>query len=468
MVKDKSWFAVSRKGLRELQEGKPKHFILRELVQNAWDEETKKCAVEGKWNKGHAFITVEDDNPEGFKDLSHSFTLFAPTEKRSDPEKRGRFNLGEKQVLALCEVASVATTKGVMFFDDRGRRHSKEKREFGSKVSVKVKMTKQEYEEMMEVVKTYLIPRGIGLSVNGERIEYRKPDYVVEAVLPTEIEEGGVLRPTKRKTKIHILRRNDKGQLYELGLPVCEIDCAYDVDVQQKVPLSPDREKVSSSYLSQIYAEVLNATHEELTEEHSSDVWIRNATANKRVSKEAVKSVIQKRYGERAVVANPKDRNSIDEAISKGYRVVYGQELSKEEWENIRSAEAIPSSSELFGETWTTGKTVEPDENMQAVAKLAERIAERCLGVTITIKFSEWESTVAAQYGNCTLTFNVGRLGRGFFKPRISTEILDLIIHELAHEEGRHIEAGYHEAMTKMGGQLVMIALKEPDFFTVA
>lgn len=35
-MKNKSWFEASKEGLRELQEGKPKHFIARELIQNAY------------------------------------------------------------------------------------------------------------------------------------------------------------------------------------------------------------------------------------------------------------------------------------------------------------------------------------------------------------------------------------------------------------------------------------------------
>ncbi|MEK7783019.1 MAG: hypothetical protein AAB279_03720, partial [Candidatus Binatota bacterium] len=79
-----------------MQEGKPKHFIARELVQNAWDESTKKCEFKAEWKNGVANISVTDDSPEGFRDLSDAFTLFAPTYKRADPTKRGRFNLGEK------------------------------------------------------------------------------------------------------------------------------------------------------------------------------------------------------------------------------------------------------------------------------------------------------------------------------------------------------------------------------------
>ena len=108
-MNEKKWFEVSRKGLKQLQEGKPKEFVVRELIQNAWDEDISKCYVTIIQKDGTANILVEDDCPEGFKDITHAFTLFAPTCKRSDPQKRGRFNIGEKQVLAICRHAIVKT-----------------------------------------------------------------------------------------------------------------------------------------------------------------------------------------------------------------------------------------------------------------------------------------------------------------------------------------------------------------------
>ena len=41
-----------------------------------------------------ADLTVEDDGPEGFKDLAHAYTLFSESYKRGNPEQRGQFNLG--------------------------------------------------------------------------------------------------------------------------------------------------------------------------------------------------------------------------------------------------------------------------------------------------------------------------------------------------------------------------------------
>ena len=466
-MKNKNWFEVSREGLRELQAGKPKDFVVRELIQNAWDEDISICCLNTTHqNGGVAEIRIEDDSPEGFRDLSHAFTLFASTYKRGDPEKRGRFNIGEKQVLAVCLEAVISTTKGTITFDSNGRSHNPQlKLKKGSIIKLKMRMSKEEYEEMVNSINLYLPPKGISFSVNGATLLYREPYKVVDTALPTEIQKENKVVKAYRKTKIQIHKADGVAYIYEMGLPICKIDCAYHVDVQQKVPMSIDRDRVSQSYLQKIFALVLNETCEEVLSENSSDSWVREGMGNKNVSEEAVRSIVKSRYGDKVVVATPGDRRSVDEAIAHGYRVIYGSELSRPEWENVRKADAIHSSSTFFPSSSTDdAEEVEKDDNMIRVEKLAKKIAKRCLGIDITVQFLKWTG-VGAQYGHRTLVFNVKKLGERFFNPPVNARVIDVIVHELAHEKGLHTEISYHNCLTKMAGKLVMIALEEPKFF---
>ena len=52
---------------------------------------------------------------------------------------------------------------------------------------------------------------------------------------------------------------------------------------------------------------------------------------------------MKKRFGEKVCVANPFDKQSIDEAISNGYNVIYGSEMSKEEWGKVKENNLIQS-----------------------------------------------------------------------------------------------------------------------------
>jgi len=483
MIMKKNWFEVSKEGLRQLQEGKPKDFVLKELVQNAWDEDgVTYCFVKIHHSNGKLFISVADNAPEGFKDLTHAFTLFAPTYKRLDPEKRGRFNIGEKQVLAICKKAVICTTKGTIVFTPEGRHHKRLKMPSGSVIEVELRANKQEFQAVMEKIFTYLPPRRINFQINDGQIPYRRPYKTVEATLPTEIQRQDRLAKTVRKTKVDIHRAIDpvlgklihresvvlKSYLYEMGLPICEIDCRCSVDVQQKIPLSIDRETVSQSYLQKIFTIVLNLTHDEISSKNVSEVWVREGMGGNDVSKEAVKSVIKARYGDKVVVATPGDTLGKDKAIAHGYRVVHGSEMSAKEWSNIRMAEAIVSTAVQFPTEMVEGELVVVNGDMEKVEELAKRIAARCLSCEIAVSFKSWSGGVSAQYGNRHLTFNVKTLGRGFFTPPVTSRVINLIVHELAHEKGTHTEEVYHQWLSSMAGHLVIIALDDPAFFDVS
>jgi len=118
-AKGSAWFAVDKQGLAKILERKGKEFALLELIQNAWDEPgvTTVTASLDYHGRNRAWLVVEDDAPEGFKDLSHAFTLFAESGKKTNPEQRGRFNLGEKLVLALCDRVMIETTQGGLLFE---------------------------------------------------------------------------------------------------------------------------------------------------------------------------------------------------------------------------------------------------------------------------------------------------------------------------------------------------------------
>src|SRR5919206_1272675 len=145
----KQWFDVDRAGLGKQAEQHGKGRLVGELVQNALDEagvtriDITLAPVPGR---PLADLTVEDDSPEGFRDLAHAYTLFAESYKRANPEQRGQYNFGEKLVLAVCESASISTTKGTVLFTDEGRvEYPRQNRERGSIFQGRIKMTREEY-----------------------------------------------------------------------------------------------------------------------------------------------------------------------------------------------------------------------------------------------------------------------------------------------------------------------------------
>src|SRR5246127_3031138 len=186
----KQWFDVDRAGLGKQAEQHGKGRLVGELIQTALDEAgVTQIAVTLAPVPGRplADLTVEDDSPEGFKDLSHAYTLFAESYKRGNPEQRGQFNLGEKMVLAVCESASITTTKGTVVFDPAvGRiKKPKQKRERGSVFQGRIKMTREEYPQVCDYLRCLLLPESVAVTFNGDRLLPRKPLRTFDASLET-------------------------------------------------------------------------------------------------------------------------------------------------------------------------------------------------------------------------------------------------------------------------------------------
>lgn len=460
------WFEVDKGGLRQLLEGKDKGFVLRELIQNAWDEPgVTRVDVTLERLAGTPFVEVivKDDAPEGFYDITHAFTLFANTRKRKDAEARGRFNLGEKQVLALCRTAEIVTTKGTVLFTEAGeRKKSKAATEAGSIFTGEFRMTTSEIHDAMRSVSTFLSPRGIVTTFNEALIEHREPKAEVEAILATEVaDEEGTLRPTKRKTviEIHEVREGETAMIYEMGLPVVETGDRYHYNITQRVPLTADRDNVKPSFLRDVRAEVLNVVIEDLDADEASEQWVREAGEDERTEPEVFRQVITKRFGPKRVVADPSDPESREKAIAAGYHIVAPGSLSRDEWEKARESNAIPSSSKLFPTRYVSATEV-PDEeltdDMRRVADLTRNVAVIGIRKEVVVNFIRSKANAAAQYGNTTVTFNLSRLGRGWFEEENREEHLRLIIHELGHEYGGHLEASYYNGLARIGARLAL------------
>ena len=117
----KNRFEVSTQGMALLHDGRPLWSLVKELVANAWDEPSvTKCTVDIQSPmRGVIEIRVEDDG-SGFSDIEDAYTLFAPTAKQSNPEVRGRFNLGEKELISIARDATVQTVGHTVSFPEGG------------------------------------------------------------------------------------------------------------------------------------------------------------------------------------------------------------------------------------------------------------------------------------------------------------------------------------------------------------
>lgn len=479
-------FEVDAKGFAELQKGRPKWSFVRELVSNAFDELITMCSVLiSKKGRQLAEIVVIDDG-EGFRDLSDAYTLFAPTPKRNDPKVRGRFNLGEKELASIAKEMKIESTKGGIHFIGGKRKRINTKREVGTKITVRVNWTHADVYETIEMLKRFIPPNGVTFKVNDKVIknptdpdsDYKKTAES-EETLATVLFKNGAVRPTKRKTKVIVYKIGSlrfaldqttlsNGWLYEMGIPIQKIDCPYIVDVQQKVPMSPNRESVSDAYLQDIYAIVLNMVADDLWEDEISETWVRTATEDDIVTDDVIKTVHDTRY--RKAVLWSSDESANERARMDGMEIIHGRTLSGKERGRFHGA-GLVNASMKYGRSPMMAKEIKKDkwtEGMNDLAKLTRYLGRNVIRKDVRVRFINEENIVSiASYGNLELTFNLAPIRFGYknTKPPYSAFVIGVILHELAHNKGESHDLAYIREYDRVCGEAVMLAIQDKDRF---
>jgi hypothetical protein len=471
-MKRNSWVQVDLDGLREKLKRRGMRFAVYEPIQNALDEDVTRVDVTlPRPGRGHTMLTVGDDSLSGFRDLADAYTMFKRSYKQADAAKRGLFNIGEKLVLALCEEATIATTSGTVRFDSTGRHVGRKRTGRGSVFTGRMRLTNSEWEELCGAVRL-LIPT-VPLFFNGELVSARQPVQEFDTVLDTVVaNEDGELRRTQRKTKVRLYEplAGEAAMLYEMGIPVVAIDSKYHVSVAQRVPLNMERDNVTPAYLKTIQVELLNHTHDVLEAGDSNAVWVRSAAGDPRCADEAVKAVLDLRFGERRVAYDPSDIGSNREAASRDYTVVTGGSMSAGEWANAKRAEAIAPASRLFPTDF--GSKV-PDKvyarsewtpQMLAYATLVESVSPHLVGYRVTVRFIRDREMICGQFHGTSFTVNLARLSLNDRQGGI-----ELMLHELAHtvvKSNDHLCHRFYETVTRLGAKLALLALEEPELFS--
>lgn len=474
-----NWFDVDKAGLAKILERKGKSFVLFELLQNSWDEDGVTAVdVQLAPIDGRPVCTLEiaDDAPAGFQNLSHAWTLFAESGKKGNAKKRGRFNLGEKLVLAMCESALVWSTTGGVKFDESGRIAIRQKREHGTIFAATIRMTRDELAEVLASAKRLIPPSHIRTTINGELLIDRRRVTQIEKSLPTEIADAnGCLRKSKRLTTITVYQvaLGETATLYEMGIPIVETGDKFHVDIGQKVPLTLDRDNVPESYLRAVRVAVLNATSGLLTKDDSTAEWVQEASGDARAEDAAVEIIQELRFGPKRVVYDPSDVEANRLAVAQGYTVIPGGSLSRGQWENVRRSKAtlpagqVTPSPKPFVDNGGQLKTIPEEEwpdHIRLIVELARKLQCPLLGRALTITVAndrDWKFAGACGRDG-SLYINATSFGPATPLP----DVLDFLLHEFAHcdcGEPGHLCDEYHRSVSKLAGRLGELLVYEKE-----
>jgi hypothetical protein len=494
-----NWFVAHKEGLRQiadrLVERRGFGIVGGELYQNVMDTNATECriTINKLPNRPVCELSVTDNDPTGFTDLAHAWTVFAPSLKKTDPTKAGRFNLGEKMVLAFCKEAKISTTKGTVVFNSEGRQdYPRRKRECGTEFWAIIDCTQDRYEQFMDYMNKLIVRPGLELYVNDKKITSRKYFHSFSAKVPTEIAgDDGVLRKSVRLCEIEIYEALDGEvpSLYEMGIPVVDTGDKWHYNIKQKVPLNVDRDNVTPAFLREVRTIVFNEMHTKITNEDTTATWVNEASDDGRCSSDAAETFRIKKYGNKSVAFDPTNPEANAEAVSHGYTVIPSRGLSSGQRENLYKAGTLKTSSTAFP---TAGKGAYSDDpnakpvdfipesewtdGMKKIYDYTNGVALRILGKEINVRFVKVSNFAHGRWlacygrghvlGDSEFHYNIFTLGKKWFDSGATIKVDSLILHELAHEyESNHLSKEYYDACTDLGAKLKKAALKEPEWF---
>ena len=489
------WFAAHKEGLRQIAERLVERrgfgIIGGELYQNVMDTTATKCLIRIEMQPGGktAQISVLDNGP-GYADLTHAWTVYAPSVKKDDPTKAGRFNVGCKMALAFCRNAYIYTTSGSVQFNNDGREEfPRRKRSEGTEFSALIDCNRERYEQFLDYMDQLIVRPGLTLIVNGKEIPSREPIHKFEVALPTEIGED--LRRSVRKTIVEVYDPSGAApaMLYELGIPIVETGDKWSYNVLQKVPLNVDRDNVTPAYLRTLRTAVFNEMHQQIEKEDTTDVWVQEAASDEACKQEAVKTYLDQRYGKARVSFDPSNPDANAAALVSGFTIIPSLGLTTGQRSNAKQYGLLQSSSAAFPKAGKEAYSddpnakpvdvVQPDrytEGMQRALKYTVDLGFKLLNENVCVRFvncksfvgKPWRACFGGGAGQYYLDYNIWILGKKFF-DKIDVELNELIIHEFAHKFApNHASDEFHDACCRLGAKLTKLALEEPEFFKEA
>jgi hypothetical protein len=488
---------ISVDGRRRLLAGRDKKFLLDELLSNAWDADKVSrvdVSLTPPDKHGHSVLTVIDNCPTGWGDLTDAYTMYAESSRRGDAEKRGRFNMGEKDVLIVSLNGKLTTVSGQQIWDRKGRWSGRETRKIGSEWMGIFELTQPEFDHICTHASTLIPPTGIVTFFNDVALAARKPlnNFMVTLPLPLG-QRGENSKMVERKTHVTVYERlpGEKAHLFELGVPVVELlgGDLWHVNIGQKIPQPTERDNVPPSYLHKVRVAVYNAKFNDVPTDVAGATWITDAMGGSKITDAAITHAMKSRHGEEWATRSTTDKGSKNEAVSKGYTVVERNSLPKEVLARLAKVvkadgtpllrttkDVAPTDMSLKIPPSMTIPPTKWSPAMRDYAMLVEKVAPLLIKKPITVRFID-ENDVYIQ--GC---FNKGLMIKEGFKREFgvltvnlaihdidsAAENYFLLIHELSHNRlynNDHLDRKFYDECTSLGARLTILAVEQPRLF---
>ena len=501
------WLAVSTEGFSEQQHGRPLEHLVKELVQNAMDSVGGSGRIDldiRPLGPRRATVRCADDGP-GAEDLKRLNIVFV-TGKKDGVTQRGRMGRGFKEMLSIAACAWVRSRDQELVFTvgDGGARRVVHRQGLdwhnGFEVVMEIEHDEAE-ENFAGYFQSFLVPAGVALTVNGTPVPARPVHREVEARLTTErFAKGRWEKPTlATRVRLVAVREGEQPLIHEMGIPVCEVEWSepYHCDVQQRVPMNPNRDAVMSGYPARLHRACLPALLPEMTTERALAAWVGEAAQS--AGDAMQKAVVVKAFGEGVVRAVPAtgrfDHNADAEELGStvvhsahmtgGFRKLLQQQVptaaavAKEAMR--RRAEAAVEDGLDRAEVVALDLAADGADASDAAKAIARFGREAVLA---RMDFAQWfaEAVVECRYGEPRAvlvqvahlehyaatwslggTLTISLAYEAFWEGLVGRHGFELLLHELAHHEAFHHGRSFPKEVEAYAGAAAEVMLARAD-----
>lgn len=333
--RSEGWLSISTDGFAAMNAARPPEHLVKELVQNALDSFTdgQGGRVRLRYGlQGGQFLVECDDNGSGIDNLTDLRVVYL-THKTDSHLKRGRFGRGFKEVLCVAQQARVVSGhEQLEFLRDQGtrvtRRTALDQPAAGTRVSMEMPWPAETAEALDRYFARFLVPDRVELEVNGALIMPRPVVHRLDASLSTEIYDPGSQswKKPSRRTAIHLvpIAHDETPTIYEMGIPVAALEWTmpYHCDIQQRVPMNPNRDAVASGYPLKLHVACLPTLLAEMDQATVKDDWV--GTAGRRCESAVQQRIITQAFGENIARSVPRmgSRSFDEDARDLGVEVI--------------------------------------------------------------------------------------------------------------------------------------------------
>jgi hypothetical protein len=466
-------FDVDLSGWIAKNRGRAMSALIKEPIQNAMDENVSVIKVTLK----EGYVEIEDDSELGIEELKNVFTLFA-SGKADNPTKRGRMGRGLKEFISACDFAEVRTTTGTVFFNVNDQTRDVDESVRTSAGTIIIGKTERwgnsNLAEALMFLRRMLMPEGMTLivNVNGEDhvIEYREPESIIyPAYLTTVWIENGYEKKLGKSCNLEIHRTTEKnGYLCEMGIPVQPLECPYILNVQQRIPMNPNRDAAAVESVEEILARFINQN--DFTYEELKKAWIQKRLGDYRITTSVVKDFMHRLFGDNVIVGTNGAHN--DNARQHGYVVIKKSNVSDEFYDRLKKI--LPTATSVCKEieSQISRMEVPAKSSEKYLLNFVELLAREVLEEEYEVGIMECQPdskgflTMADHFNDgSTAKICLNRLAEFNWQVPFAPENTSVIIHELSHYYSKEHDMLFHDYYEKLFSKFMNLVVTKPELF---